>query len=74
MDCKRLEAHLVEKKYDVKCEEKPVYSVELNQEKYGVCYCVRYRPVWLLEWILARWRWNDKGIWTADWTFNDWNI
>jgi hypothetical protein len=32
-------------------------------------YCVSYRDPTLPEWILARWYWNDAGIWTPDWIF-----
>ena len=62
------------KKYWIEKLKNPTYEVNSSQNKYGVCYCVRYRPVWVLEWILARGWWNDKGIWTADWIFNDWII
>lgn len=90
MDCKRLNAKLIQKEYwtqilqkkyfandmgkyfNVKWWETKGYTVVENQKKYGVCYCVKYRPIWLAEWILARWWWNDKGIWTEDWIFNDW--
>lgn len=59
--------------YKVK-DSQTSYNVESSSKKYGVCYCVKYRPIWLAEWILARWWWNDKWIWTEDWIFNDWII
>ena len=61
-------------RYNVKQQENSLYTVSENQKQYGVCYCVRYRPIWMLERILARGWWNDKWIWTADWIFNDWII
>ena len=42
--------------------------------KYGVEYCIKYRPLWLSERILQRGWWNDEWIWKDDWVFNDWNI
>ena len=64
---------LIHKLFDV--EEQPKkYEAKEIIHKYGVCYCIRYRPVGILEWILARGWWNDKGIWTEDWIFNDWEI
>lgn len=66
MDCKRLEVELVKKN---------TYTVEeMNKNAFQICYCIRYRPVWAIEWILLRWRWNDKGVWTDNGIFNDWNI
>lgn len=47
---------------------------KLKKKEVCVKFCVRYRPVWLLEWILARGWWNDKWVWTEDWIFNDWKI
>lgn len=91
MDCRKLEATLVEKffgtlikekwysvselykEYEAECKSKE-YKAEYSQNKYGVAYCVRYRPIWFVEWILARWWWNDNGIWTEDWIFNDWIV
>lgn len=64
----------MKKKYGVEITKTPVYSVCESHQKFGVCYCVSYRPVGTLEWILARWWWNDKGVWTPDWIFNDWII
>ena len=61
------------KQYEVECKEKE-YGVSYTQDKYGVCYCVRYKPMGFIEWILERWRWNDAGIWTEDWIFNDWIV
>ena len=45
-----------------------------QEKEYCVKFCIKYRPVWLLEWILARGWWNDKWIRTEDWIFNDWKI
>lgn len=48
------------------------HNVELKPWKtYWVKYCIRYRPLWMLEWILERGWWNDKWIWTDDWVFKD---
>jgi len=92
MDCKRLNAKLVEKEYwtavlqkkyladvwkkyfIVNWWENKLYSVSESKKSYGVCYCISYRPIGMLEWILQRWWWNDRGIWTADGIFNDWII
>ena len=93
MDCKRLEAELINRKsytiqilwnkyfwerlntkYYVEEKEKSVYNISEKQQRYEVCYCVRYRPLSLKEWILARWRWNDKWEWTPDGIFNDWIV
>lgn len=55
-------------------DAKPLYKenkAEYIKRKYGVYYCVRYRPVGLLEWILARGWWNDAGIRTPDGKFKD---
>ena len=55
-------------------ESKPIFkanNAKYIKRKYGVSYCVRYRPVWLLEWILARGWWNDTGIRTPDGKFKD---
>lgn len=58
-------------------EEKDNYYTiieELPKVKYWISYCIRYRPLWLSEWILQRgWR-NDRWEWTEDWIFNDWHI
>lgn len=72
---KRYKKYLINKlqwRYQVEKEKNSKYIIEWNQNKYGVCYCVRYRPIGVLEWILARGWWNDKWIWTEDWIFNDW--
>ena len=50
------------------------YWIKTSTNKYNVSYCVSYKPVWTLERILLRGWWNDKGIWTEDWIFNDWII
>ncbi len=47
---------------------------QVNWKSFWVAYCIKYRPLWMTERILQRWRRNDKGIWTADWIFNDWKI
>lgn len=65
MGCKQLNAVLIDKHYEVS---------ECDTKEYSVSYCIRYRPVWAIEWILLRWRWNDKGVWTDNGIFNDWNI
>jgi len=58
-----------------KCNEsKPNYiekKATYQKFKHGVYYCIQYRPVWVLERILLRGRWNDKGIWTPDGKFKD---
>lgn len=76
MDCKRLEVLLLwNNKYKAEEENQNTYAVdEIWKNKFKLCYCIRYKPVWSDEWILVRWRWNDYGIWTADWIFNDWII
>lgn len=76
MDCKWLEVMLVKQtKHKAEEEKKNYYSVkETKGSKLQIEYCVRYRPVWMPEWILARWRWNDKWEWTPDGIFNDWII
>ena len=76
MDCKRLEVELLKwNKYEVEEQKTSTYSVEeIKNNKYEIEYCIRYRPVWAIEWILLRWRWNDKGVWTDNGIFNDWNI
>jgi len=76
MDCKWLETKLLwYKKYKAEEEKISTYSVEeMDKDKFWVCYCIRYKPIWSLEWILVRWRWNDRGIWTANWIFNDWIV
>lgn len=51
-----------------------VKKAKIIKKEYWVKFCVRYRPVGMLEWILARGWWNDKWIWTEDWIFNDWKI
>ena len=49
-------------------------EVDVSQSEYEVCYCVKYKPVWSSERILARWWRNDRGERTEHWTFNDWKI
>lgn len=61
------------KQYQAEIKEKE-YQVNYSQDSYWVAYCVRYRPIWFTEWILARGWWNDRGIWTEDWIFNDWIV
>lgn len=59
------------KVYETNC----VFSmkkIKIKKKDYNVKFCIRYRPVWKLEWILERGWWNDKGIWTENWIFNDW--
>lgn len=51
-----------------------LHNVNLQPQAttYWVTYSMKYRPLWLSEWILLRgWR-NDKGLWTADGIFIDW--
>jgi hypothetical protein len=38
---------------------------------YSFMYCVAYRDPSLPEWIVARWFWNDEGIWTPEWLWYD---
>lgn len=45
---------------------------EKATNEFELCYCVRYRPLELSEWILDRGWWNDKWEWSEDWIFNDW--
>ena len=67
--------------------KKPVNEFELEEidmggfditkepvNEFELSYCVMYRPLWLPEWILDRWWWNDLGYWTEDGIFNDWII
>lgn len=54
--------------WDVSIEHE--YEIDLEQPKeYEFNICVAYRDPYLPEWILARWYWNDKWIWTPDWVF-----
>ena len=73
MNCKWIRAILIQTKYEVE-EKQSCYKVWDCSLNYWVSYCVKYRPAWMDEWILARWWWNDAGIWTPDWIFNDWII
>lgn len=55
-------------------DSKPIFKVNnatFIKHKYGVSYCIQYRPVGLLERILARGWWNDAGIRTPDGKFKD---
>ena len=47
---------------------------KIYKKDYWVKFCIRYRPVNTLEWILARGWWNDKWFRTEDWIFNDWKV
>ena len=79
MNCKRIDIELLPYKiYNIDYLENltKIYNITEEPEKtvYWVSYCIKYRPLWMSEWILQRWRWNDKWIWTEDWIFNDWKI
>lgn len=76
MDCKWLEVMLVwMSKYKAEEEKNNHYSVEETKgNKFQIEYCVRYRPVWMPEWILERWWWNDRWEWTPNGIFNDWIV
>ena len=55
-------------------DSKPIYkanNAEYIKQKYGVYYCVRYKPVGMLERILARGWWNDAGVRPPDGKFKD---
>lgn len=55
-------------------ESKPLLRTKNSKfinHTHGVCYCIRYKPVGALEWILLRGWWNDKGIWTEDGIFKE---
>lgn len=60
------------KRYNIN-EKIKKYDIDINKNKYWVCYCVSYRFVWG-ERILQRGWWNDEWIWKADWIFNDWIV
>lgn len=54
-------------KYDVEVKNIKSYEPEAVKEKeFWFQYCVSFRDPSLPEWILARWWWNDKWVWTAD--------
>ena len=60
--------HIVE--YDINPVITPRHEVEdVKCKEFSFQYCVSFRDPNLPEWILARWRWNDKWIWTPDWIF-----
>ena len=60
--------HVVD--YEVIPDTTPKHDIETIREKeYEFRYCVSFRDPNLPEWILARWWWNDKGIWTPDGIF-----
>ena len=55
-------------------DSKPIYTEKnaaYQKNKYGVYYCIQYRPVGMLERILLRGWWNDEGIRTPDGKFKD---
>lgn len=62
------------KAFNITSQEKKFDINYIDYKKQNICYCIRYRPIWLSERILARWWWNDKGIRTEDWIFNDWIV
>lgn len=50
------------------------YRYQLDEEdgeRYEVEYCVSYRDPGSPEWILARWYWNNLGIWIDNALWND---
>lgn len=51
---------LTETLYEVECDIPLTYTFE---------YCISYRDPALDEWVLARWYWNENGIWTPDGIF-----
>ena len=55
--------------YKVENNVEPTYEYKILQDNYSFMYCVSYLDPDTLEWILARWWWNDAGVWTADWIF-----
>ena len=81
MSCKTISAtmlpiksHLVKeldnKTYEYDTETAPNFSIKYSTDNdYKIMYCVAYRHPSLPEWILARWWWNDDGIWNADGIF-----
>lgn len=75
MNCKRLEVDLLQSEHHI--EEIDMGGFDITKEpvnEFELSYCVMYRPLWLPEWILDRWWWNDLGYWTEDGIFNDWII
>ena len=75
MKCKWLEVNLLQKEHNADMVDMWCFDVdEKPTNEFELCYCVRYRPLELSEWILDRWWWNDKWYWTEDWIFNDWII
>lgn len=70
MRCKRLNVTNVSKLFDAN-EKSKDFIVKEKVKRYGVAYCIRYRPLGLLEWILARGWWNDRGIRTPYGKFKD---
>ena len=73
MNCSRIVIKLIQRIFCVKYKEKEILAKPV---KKSICvkFCVKYRPVSTLEWILARGWWNDKWFRTEDWIFNDWKI
>ena len=50
--------------------QETVYSVECDIPlTYTFEYCISYRDPALDERILARWFWNERGVWTSDGIF-----
>ena len=75
MKCQRLEVDYKISEHEINQVDLWGYTVdEKNLNEIELSYCIRYRPLGLSEWILDRWWWNDLGLWTEDWIFNDWII
>lgn len=80
MSCKTISIEeLPIKTHSIKLLDNITYETENNKteheinisidQNYSFIYCVSYRDPNLDERILARWFWNDNGIWTPDWIF-----
>lgn len=73
MNCSRIIIKYIERKFNSELIDKEK-NCKMKKKEYWVKFCVKYRPVGMLEWILARGWWNDKWIRTPDWIFNDWKL
>lgn len=73
MNCSRIIIRYIERKFNSELIDREK-NYKMRKKEYWVKFCVKYRPVGMLEWILARGWWNDKWIRTPDWIFNDWKL
>lgn len=73
MSTKKYSTDLINKHFCITGSQKE-HNITCSKKTYGVSYCISYRPLNINERILARGRWNDKGIWTPDGIFNDGKI